>query len=95
MDWEVRAPPSTTENEMQVRLLPKSHKGKNRLIEAGKAMPEWNWTWDVVKEADHIAAKDGGPVLFVAPAGQDDDNQQRFSRWVHATADQDFTVHAL
>lgn len=80
---------------MQVKLLPCSHKGKNRLLEAKKAMPEWDLVWKVLEKRDSIPAKEGGPVLFLVPLHQSSKDQQHFSRWINETGDKDFIVQVL
>ena len=78
------------------RLKAKTHKARNRLIEAAKAMPEWLFTWLAADERDTIQAKDGpGPWLLLVPAGVPIERGHDFSRWVHKTSDKDFEVHAL
>lgn len=76
-----------------VTLTAKTHKGKNRLIEAAKGMPTWGFEWLVADERDTIAARDGlGPWLLLMPSGIPMERGHDFSRWVHKTDDRDFEV---
>ena len=80
----------------RIRLEAKTHKAKNRLIEAAKGMPTWGFEWLVADERNTIQARDGdGPWLLLVPSGIPLERGHDFSRWVHKTSDNDFTVHAL
>ena len=77
-----------------VKLTPRTHKGKNKLMEAALAMPEtWGWTWLVAERRETIQAKGGdGPWLFLVPTGVAPELSDKLSRWVHEMADKDFSV---
>ena len=68
-----------------IRLKGKSQKGKNRVREQGEL-------WSVFAETDRVLFSAGkvGPWLFIAPAGKNQDDKS--SRWIHATNDLDFDV---
>jgi hypothetical protein len=97
VERRVRAPGTTEADMTAVQLTAKTHKAKNRLIEAAKALPEtWDFTWLVADERNTIQAKEGlGPWLLLVPAGVPIERGHDFSRWVHKTSDRDFEVHAL
>lgn len=65
-----------------------SQKGKNRVREHGE-------TWAVLAETDRIvfSPSKAGPWLFIAPPGKD--MHDKASRWVHATADPDFSIKEM
>jgi len=73
----------------QIRLIGTSQKGKNRIREHGDR-------WTVIAETDRILfdPSKAGPWIFVTPKvagpglGQDD----KASRWIHASSDFDFRV---
>ena len=69
----------------KVRLTGISQKGKNRVRDHGQI-------WTVFAETETILFSPGvkGPWLFVSPEGCDQNHKA--SRWVKATADQDFVV---
>ena len=77
-----------------VKLTPRTHKGKNKLMEASLAMPEtWGWTWLVVDRRSSIQARGGdGPWLFLIPTGVAPELSDKLSMWVHEMADKDFSV---
>jgi hypothetical protein len=78
-------------------LTGKSAKGRNRLREAAAAMPSWDGSWGVEYEVERVPFAPGvpGPWLFVSPHGADSVDRERFSRWVHEYADENFDVAAL
>ena len=67
-----------------VKLVGKSMKGKNRVREHGSV-----WTVHVITEKV-LFNPQPGPWLFVSPLGRL--FQDKASRWVHQTDDQDFIV---
>lgn len=77
-------------------LTGKNVKGKNRLREAHAAMPGWDGSWRVQNELEQVtfAPSVRGPWLFVAPRCADSVIRERYSRWVHANADDHFDVAA-
>ena len=72
----------------KVKLTGISQKGKNRIRDHSNE-------WIVLAETDRIlfAPNQPGPWLFLAPVGCDQNHKA--SRWVKATADQDFVVSEL
>ncbi len=69
----------------KITLKGKSQKGKNRVREHGE-------TWFVNAETDRVLfdKSRAGPWLYVVPNGRAHDDKA--GRWVHGTADNDFTV---
>ena len=73
-------------------LEAKSHKGKNRIAEARKRLPEWDGkTWRVIMEKKRVLFRsDPGPWALVAPDTREDTDW--CSRWVNLRDDDNFTV---
>ena len=71
-----------------IQLKGISQKGKNRVREHGDR-------WTVLAETDRVlfAPNNQGPWLFIAPRGLGQNDKA--SRWVRATADENFVVIAL
>jgi hypothetical protein len=71
-----------------IQLKGLSQKGKNRVRDHGDR-------WTVLAETDRVlfAPTTQGPWLFIAPVGLGQNDKA--SRWVRATGDQDFVVIAL
>jgi len=69
----------------EIKLQGISQKGKNRVREHGS-------DWHVLAETSTVlfSPNKAGPWLFVAPIGKGQDDKA--SRWVHATNDSDFIV---
>lgn len=66
-----------------MKLIPKTHKAKNRIHEAGTDEVK------VLAERENVLFDPGkGPWLHVAFVGA----RSKHSRWVHATQDPDFEV---
>lgn len=71
-----------------VKLIPKQSRGTREHIQADS--PEH---WTVVRTADLVAFSErAGPWLFCTP---DTPDNKRYSRWVHATDDNFFTVEVI
>ena len=72
----------------QIQLKGISQKGKNRIREHGDR-------WTVLAETDRVlfAPSQPGPWIFVAPLGKGQDDKA--SRWVKQTGDDDFDVVAV
>lgn len=75
-------------------LEAKSHKGKNRLAEAVRRLPNWDGkTWRVVQEKKRVSfSSDPGPWAHVTP--NTEENTDWCSRWVNLRDDDNFTVTA-
>lgn len=75
-----------------MKLIPKTHKAKNRINEARAFSPSWDGiAWGIIKQADTVIFSDKcGPWLFVAPVGCE--AVDKVSRWVNQSNDVDFTV---
>jgi len=69
----------------QIQLKGLSQKGKNRVRESGDR-------WVVLASTDYVLFSPNipGPWLFVAPQNCDQNNKA--SRWIHATNDLDFLI---
>ena len=72
----------------QVQLKGVTAKGKNRVREHGDR-------WTVLAETDRVLFAPGkpGPWLFVAPPGKGQNDKA--SRWIRASEDENFTVIVL
>lgn len=72
----------------EIKLVGKSHKGKNRIREHGE-------TWFVLAETERVlfSSDKSGPWLFIAPPGKT--MNDKASRWVHGISDIDFEVKKI
>lgn len=77
-----------------VTIEAKSHKGKNKIAQALRRLPNWNGkTWRLKrKETRVLFDSDPGPWGFVEP--DTDENTDWCSRWVNLRDDKNFTVTA-
>jgi len=77
-------------NKDEIRLLPKTRFGRNRLSVLQNSFKNWNSLWTVREIKDSVAFSKGkrGPWLLVAPNIANGNHD----RWVHATDDENFAV---
>ena len=67
-----------------ITLIPKTHKAKNKIREAGTDQ------FEILREVDKVLFSDEtGPWLLIAPVG---DTEAKKSRWVHKTNDLNFSI---
>ena len=70
---------------MNIRLVGKTNKAKNRLREAGTS----NWVVIAIAESVAFSQRDG-PWYYVRPDSSQD--KRDHARWVSGTNDPDFTI---
>lgn len=67
-----------------MRLIPKTHKGKNKIREAGTDQ------WEIIRESENCPCFDGAPGILIAPRTEDRTFAENKSRWVRRVNDSDF-----
>jgi hypothetical protein len=72
----------------RVKLIPKSHKGKNAVARARQAIPGWDGRWTVLFRDSPTQPG----AMLVAPLCQDGSPENSLMRWVKLDGDGDFDV---
>ena len=81
---------------MKIRLEPKTRTGHNKIAYIQFADPNWDGSWAVTRTRDSVRFTLGksGPWYLIEPLC-DKEIRDYNIRWVHATDDDDFTVHHI
>lgn len=82
---------------MEVSLIAKSRKGKNRLAELKAADASFDGSWKVMETRDAVQFVAGkrGPWHMIKPNHVDETIAEKFMRWVHESDDEHFSLTML